>query len=94
MNWKNLLCGLALAFCLVPASSVLLYSQSPYYQGKTVTILVSTDAGGTADLRIKALAFISRNTFREIQRSLRNTCRVAAGERPPTTSIDRCGPTA
>ena len=56
MNWKNLLCGLALAFCLVPASSVLLYSQSPYYQGKTVTILVSTDAGGTADLRVKALA--------------------------------------
>jgi len=56
MNWKNLTSGLALAFCLVPASSVPLYSQSPYYQGKTVTILVSTDAGGTADLRVKALA--------------------------------------
>jgi tripartite-type tricarboxylate transporter receptor subunit TctC len=56
MNWKILLSGLALVFILISASSVPLYSQSHYYQGKTVTILVSTDAGGTADLRVKALA--------------------------------------
>lgn len=56
MNWKNLSCGLALVFFLMPALSVPFYSQSPYYQGKTVTILVSTDAGGTADLWVKALA--------------------------------------
>jgi len=31
------------------------YSQAPFYQGKTVTVIVSTSPAGTGDLRIKAL---------------------------------------
>src|SRR5688500_14803372 len=30
-------------------------SQAPYYQGKTVTVIVSTSPAGTGDLRVKAL---------------------------------------
>jgi tripartite-type tricarboxylate transporter receptor subunit TctC len=32
-----------------------LFSQTDFYQGKTVTVIVSTAPGGTGDLRIKAL---------------------------------------
>ena len=31
------------------------HSQAPFYQGKTVTVIVSTSPAGTGDLRIKAL---------------------------------------
>ena len=31
------------------------FSQAPFYQGKTVTVIVSTSPAGTGDLRIKAL---------------------------------------
>ena len=31
------------------------YSQAPFYQGKTLTVIASTAPGGTGDLRIKAL---------------------------------------
>src|SRR4029453_1269909 len=32
-----------------------LFSQTDFYQGKTVTVIISTAPGGTGDLRIKAL---------------------------------------
>jgi hypothetical protein len=39
MKWKNLSCGLVLALFLVPAaSSVSLYAQSSFYQGKTMSL--------------------------------------------------------
>lgn len=60
MKWKNRLCRLALALFLVPASSLPLYSQSSFYQGKTITVIVSSDAGGTVDMRVKALAPVFR----------------------------------
>jgi tripartite-type tricarboxylate transporter receptor subunit TctC len=60
MNWKNFLFGLALALFLVPASNVSLYAQSSFYQGKTITVIVSSDAGGTVDMRVKALAPVLR----------------------------------
>jgi len=60
MKWKNLLYGLALTLFLVPASSASLYSQSSFYQGKTITVIVSSDAGGTVDMRVKALAPVLR----------------------------------
>ncbi|HKY07430.1 MAG TPA: hypothetical protein VJQ55_04275 [Candidatus Binatia bacterium] len=31
------------------------FSQAPFYQGKTITVIVSTSPAGTGDLRIKAL---------------------------------------
>ncbi len=37
-------------FCPVDA-----FSQAPFYQGKTVTVVISTSPGGTGDLRVKAL---------------------------------------
>jgi tripartite-type tricarboxylate transporter receptor subunit TctC len=31
------------------------FSQTPFYQGKTITVIAGTSAGGTGDLRIKAM---------------------------------------
>jgi tripartite-type tricarboxylate transporter receptor subunit TctC len=36
------------------------FSQTPFYQGKTVTMIASTAPGGTGDLRVKALVPILR----------------------------------
>jgi tripartite-type tricarboxylate transporter receptor subunit TctC len=34
---------------------VVLHAQALFYQGKTVTVIVSSDAGGTSDIRVKSL---------------------------------------
>ena len=60
VKWQNLLCGLTLALSVVAASSVSLYAQPSFYQGKTLTVIVSSDAGGTVDMRVKALAPVLR----------------------------------
>src|SRR5262245_25801354 len=60
MKWKNLWCGLALALSVVATSSVSLYAQLSFYQGKTITVIVSSDAGGTVDIQAKALAPVLR----------------------------------
>ena len=31
------------------------HAQTPFYQGKTITVIVRTSPGGTGDLRVKAL---------------------------------------
>jgi tripartite-type tricarboxylate transporter receptor subunit TctC len=51
--WATLLRNLAMA--LVVLSAVSLHAQVPFYQGKTITVIVSSDAGGTSDLRVKSL---------------------------------------
>src|SRR5688572_4540473 len=42
-----------LLFCLLPNPAL---SQSDFYAGKTVTLIATTSAGGTGDLRVKAMA--------------------------------------
>ena len=37
---------------LIPSRA---FSQAPFYQGKTITVIVSTSPAGTGDLRVKAL---------------------------------------
>jgi tripartite-type tricarboxylate transporter receptor subunit TctC len=53
MNLLKFLRHIVLALPLVTPFS--LYAQVPFYQGKTITIIVSSDAGGTSDLRVKSL---------------------------------------
>src|SRR5687768_471469 len=51
--------------CLVAATLLPshAFSQAPFYQGKTVTVIVSTSPAGTGDLRIKALVpFLRKHT--------------------------------
>ncbi|MGH7831153.1 MAG: hypothetical protein ACREP8_13365 [Candidatus Binatia bacterium] len=43
----------ALISLLLPAAGL---CQTPYYQGKTITIVQGRDGGGTGDLRVKAVA--------------------------------------
>jgi tripartite-type tricarboxylate transporter receptor subunit TctC len=45
--------ALALVLFGLPLPS--LQAQTPFYQGKTITVIVSSDAGGTSDLRVKSL---------------------------------------
>ena len=45
----------ALWICLFPS---LVFSQAPFYQGKTITMLQGRDPGGTGDLRVKAVISI------------------------------------
>jgi len=54
MEWRRLLRCLALGLPLVAVSDGS-YAQVPFYQGKTITIIVSSDAGGTSDVRVKSL---------------------------------------
>ena len=39
------------------------FSQTDFYQGKTVTLIASTAPGGTGDLRVKALVTLSAQTY-------------------------------
>jgi tripartite-type tricarboxylate transporter receptor subunit TctC len=55
MEWIRFCCCLALVFPLVALSDGALYAQAPFYQRKTLIVVVSSDAGGTSDLRVKSL---------------------------------------
>jgi len=55
MKWKKFFPCLGLASFLLTISTVSIYAQVPFYQGKTITIIVSSDAGGTSDQRVRSL---------------------------------------
>ena len=55
MKYGKLLRRLALALTPIVLPAVSVYAQAPFYQGKTITIIVSSDAGGTSDIRVKSL---------------------------------------
>ena len=40
---------------LILLFAVSAFAQAPFYQGKTITVVISTSPGGTGDLRVKAL---------------------------------------
>ncbi|MEX0805836.1 MAG: hypothetical protein WD688_21340 [Candidatus Binatia bacterium] len=46
----SLLLAVLTVFCVVPA-----FSQAPFYQGKNMTLIVGSGAGGMGDLRAKAI---------------------------------------
>jgi len=49
---RSFVCAVIVA---VAFFSVHAYGQTPFYQGKTITVVVSTSPAGTGDLRVKAL---------------------------------------
>lgn len=51
-KFARIVCLYGLLFCLLPADVL---SQSNFYEGKTVTLIATTSAGGTGDLRVKAM---------------------------------------
>jgi tripartite-type tricarboxylate transporter receptor subunit TctC len=55
MNSTGRLCRLTLMVMLIVLLPVVLHAQALFYQGKTVTVIVSSDAGGTSDIRVKSL---------------------------------------
>ena len=51
MKWRRFLRRLALALPISALFNGAIYAQVPFYQGKTITMIVSSDAGGTSDVR-------------------------------------------
>jgi tripartite-type tricarboxylate transporter receptor subunit TctC len=52
---RNALCLKALMVCLFIISLTEASSQTPFYQGKTITLISGVAAGGSGDIRIRAL---------------------------------------
>lgn len=48
-------CWLGYAAVLVCLSSTVAFAQAPFYQGKTITVIATTSAGGTGDMRVRAV---------------------------------------
>lgn len=62
MQWKIFVRGFGVVLVLLTVVPVSLHAQASFYQGKTITIIVSSDAGGTSDLRVKSLVpFVQKN---------------------------------
>src|SRR5205823_4367371 len=72
----------------------LVLSQTPFYQGKTITVVQGTEAGGSSDVMTRAMLPYLKNIFPDSQPLYPNTCRVEEESRPPTTSIKTSAPTA
>ena len=65
MKSGNIRCALTGAYAL---GSWLLWTgsapaQAPFYQDKTITVVAATDAGGTADLRIRDRCCVIAQTY-------------------------------
>ena len=52
ISTEFLLAALLLSFLVAPESGL---AQTPFYQGKTVTIVQGRDPGGTGDMRVRAM---------------------------------------
>ena len=63
-------------------------AQNPFYQDKNINVVAATDAGGTADLRIRTVVAFLASIFRGIPTSLLSTCLGVAGARLPITCIE------
>jgi tripartite-type tricarboxylate transporter receptor subunit TctC len=55
MRRRALLQCLTAAWVVIALAATSAYAQAPFYQGKTITVIVSSDAGGTSDVRVKSL---------------------------------------
>ena len=66
---------LFLALSLLVFTTATAQAQAPFFQGKTITIVVGTKAGDAYDLYPRMLAELCRNIFPEAQISLSKTFR-------------------
>src|SRR5207249_3490709 len=71
-------------------------SQTPFYQGKTITVIQGTEAGGSSDVMTRAmLPYLKKHIPGQPTIVLYpSTCRAEGESRPPTTSIKTSAPTA
>ncbi|MCZ6872726.1 MAG: hypothetical protein O7G88_04220 [bacterium] len=79
---KRLFMGLAVvsvAFAAWGVSSMAT-AASPFYKGKTITVLVGTAPGGGLDLHDYSLG-TGENTFQAIRKSSSRACPVAVAQR-------------
>ena len=76
----------AAIYALVFLFATPVYSQTPFYQGKTITIIQGRDPGGTGDMRVRAMIPFLQKSFRETLISSASICPVEEVERPRITS--------
>jgi hypothetical protein len=69
-------------------------SQTPFFQGKTVTIVQGRDPGGTGDMRVRAMMpFLQKHIPGNptiVNEYTTNMCRVVEAAKPPIMSSSRC----
>ena len=76
----------AALYTLVFLFATPVYSQTPFYQGKTITIVHGRDPGGTGDMRVRAMIPFLQKYIQETRTSSASICPAAAVERPQITS--------
>jgi tripartite-type tricarboxylate transporter receptor subunit TctC len=69
-------------------STELALAQGPFYQDKTITVVLGGPPAGSADLRTRAVISLLRKYIPGSPTSSCNICRRAEGGRRPTTSIE------
>ena len=96
MKSGNIRCALTGAYAL---GSWLLWTgsapaQAPLYQDKTITVVVATDAGGTADLRIRTVVASLRKHIPGNPTIVVEYMPAAADARRQIMSLERPAPMA
>ena len=76
------------AFLLIFLLPAVAPAQTPFYEGKTLTVILSTDPAGTSSVRLRPLIPICANTFPAIQRSWSIIWRAAAVVRGRTMFLE------
>ena len=77
-----------LGFLLVAPGPTL--PQTPFFQGKTITIVQGRDPGGTGDMRVRAMLPFLQNIFRGIRLLLTSTCPAEEAGKLQITSTSQC----
>ena len=72
----------------------LVLSQTPFYQGKTITVVQGTEAGGSSDVMTRAMLPYLKKHIPGQPTIVSEYMPGGGGSRPPTTSIKTSAPTA
>jgi hypothetical protein len=65
------------------------FGQAPFYQGKTITIIQGREAGGSGDMRVRAIIPYLQKYIPGNPTVVSEFMPAVAGERPPITSTDQ-----
>jgi len=68
MNWPRFFRCLTLTMPFAANFVGVIYAQAPFYQGNTITVVVSSHAGGSNDMRIKSLLPYLQKVIQEVPR--------------------------
>jgi hypothetical protein len=86
ISTQVLLAALLLFFLIAPESAL---PQTPFYEGKTITIAQGRDPGGTGDMRVRAMIPFLQKYTPGNPNIVASICPVGEAERRQITSTDQ-----